>query len=271
MRSRSRTEPRRRHRRRPGRRALAMLIAAPLLAAASPQDAGPAAVEPVRDTVGRYVEARKAIAAEQLAFAQSKESLESRIEMLAAETSGIDERIEEAAASLANADRLQEELLDRSASLRSASELLAAEVVALEQRVKSLLPRLPEPIRERVKPLSQRIPEDPADSKLSIGDRFLSVVGILNEIDKFNGEITLASEVRSLPDGGQAEVTVLYLGVGQGYYVNSTGTIAGIGTAGPDAWTWRPANAAASAVAMAVSVLQGEVPPQFVRLPIRID
>jgi hypothetical protein len=269
MRSRLRPEPR--PSRRPGGPLLAMLLALPLLAAASPRDDAPPSVEPVRDKVARYVEARKAIAAERLAFAQSKESLESRVEMLATETAGIEQRIEEAASSLATADRLQQELLDRSAALRSASELLAGEVAGLERRVEALLPRLPDPIRERVKPLSQRIPQDPAASKLSIGDRFLSVVGILNEIDKFNGEITLASEVRSLPDGGQAEVTVLYLGVGQGYYVNSTGTIAGIGTAGPDAWSWRPANQAAAAIAMAVSVLQGEMPPQFVRLPIRID
>lgn len=247
------------------------LLAALASGAAAPIDGGGSDVEPVRDAVGRYVEARKAIAAERLSLAQARESLSGRIEMLVAETAAVEQRIADSQENLATADRLREELLGRSASLREASELLAGEIVALERRVLAMLPRLPEPIRERVKPLSQRIPTDPSASRLSIGERFLSVVGILNEIDKFNGEITLGSEVRSLPEGGAAEVAVIYLGIGQGYFVNATGTIAGIGTAGPQGWSWRSANQAAPAISRAIAVLQGEVPPQFVRLPIRVD
>jgi len=111
-------------------------------------------------------------------------------------------------------------------------------------RTKRLLERLPDPVRERVKPLSQRFPEDPADTKLSLGERFQNVIGVLNEVNKFNGEVSVTSEVRALANGSSAEVTALYLGIGQAYYVNASGDAAGIGTASADGWVWTPADEA---------------------------
>ena len=52
----------------------------------------------------------------------------------------------------------------------------------------------------------------------------------------------MTSEVRSFRDGNTAEVTALYLGIGQGYYVSASGTVAGVGTATADGWVWTPAN-----------------------------
>ena len=144
-------------------------------------------------------------------------------------------------------------------------------IASLEARTTALLPRLPDPIRTRVKPLSQRIPEDPASTKLSLGDRFVNVIGILNEVNKFNNEVVTASEVRPLPDGSSVEVTAVYLGIGQGYYVNSDATIAGVGAADASAWKWTPENEAAPAIAKVVAIIKNESPAAFVRVPMKVD
>jgi hypothetical protein len=58
----------------------------------------------------------------------------------------------------------------------------------------------------------------------------------LNEVNKFNREITVSSEVLTLSGGASAEVTALYVGIGKAYYVSRNGSAAGIGTASPDGW-----------------------------------
>jgi len=234
-------------------------------------DARAAAINDARATLEQYVEVRRTISRERLQLAEGRQVLQDRLDLVQREIDSIKEKIADADKNLAAADEKRVELERRAAALRAASQSLADLIVPLEARTKALLARLPEPIRERIRPLTQRLPEDPATTRLSIGDRFLNVVGILNEVNKFNGEITLASEVRQLPDGRSIEVTSMYLGVGQGFYVNADGTIAGIGAPTADAWTWRSANDAAPALARAVAMMKNEQIAEFVPLPMRVD
>ena len=45
-------------------------------------------------------------------------------------------------------------------------------------------------------------------------------------------EVSLGDELRELPDGTTAKVTVMYAGLGQAWYVSKNGKVAGLGTAG---------------------------------------
>lgn len=81
---------------------------------------------------------------------------------------------------------------------------------------------------------------------MSLSERFLNVVGVLNEVNKFQREVTVTSEVRKLAEtGSSAEVTAVYVGIGQGYYTTANGKSAGIGNATATGWEWTPNNAAA--------------------------
>jgi hypothetical protein len=130
---------------------------------------------------------------------------------------------------------------------------------------------MPDRVREHVVPLSQRLPDDPDNAKESLSQRFQNVVGILNELNKANREVIVASEVRTLADGTSAEVAALYVGVGQAYYATVNGTDAGTGTPGPDGWKWAPANDAAAAITAAIAILRNEQVAGFERLPVRIQ
>jgi len=251
-------------------RALAALLLAPLatLGGAPPQDG--ATVEEARAALEKMVETRRILSQERRDWAIGRELLQDRIGVVKAEIAALREKLAGVQASVAEADQKRLEKIAANEAHVAASRALREGAAGLEARVRGLLARLPEPIRQRVKPLSQRIPEDPAETQETLSTRFQNVVGILDQVDKFQRDVTVASEVRTLSSGASAEVTALYLGLGQGYYVTANGTAAGIGSAGPEGWTWMPADASAADVARMVAIWKNEEGAAFVRLPIRL-
>lgn len=246
----------------------AVAVAAVTPAAGIPGDG---VIDEVRATLEKWVEVRRVISKERQEWALGREILADRVAVQRREVEALRGSIAEVQASVAEADAKRAELVAEKEALASASAELAGVVRALEARTNELLVRLPDPIRERVKPLSQRFPEDPEATRLSLSERFQNVVGILNEVDKFQREITLSSEVRSLGDGTSAEVTAIYFGIGQGYYVGANGGVAGRGSGAGASWTWTAEPAASPDIRAAIEVLKNERVAQFVRLPVSIQ
>jgi FtsZ-binding cell division protein ZapB len=224
----------------------------------------------VRAALEKWVESRRVISQEQRDWALGKEMLNERIDLVQQEIDGLKEKISDAEKSISEADKKRADLVEQNDALKEASSALDETVLALENSTRALLKRLPDPIRDRVKPLSQRIPEDVEETKLSLAERFQNIIGILNEVNKFSREITLTSEVRSLPDGTSAEVTALYVGIGQAYYASADGKIAGSGTASADGWAWTPNNGIAAEIMNAIAILKNEQVASFVQLPVEI-
>ncbi len=255
--------------------AIALIAAACLIStAAAPDDNNADRVETARATLEKWVEVRRLISLERRDWSLARELLTNRIELVHREIKSLRDKIGDAEKSIAEADTKREALIGEHERLKQASATLGEVIVALEARTRELLPRLPEPIRQRIKPLSQRLPS-PADgeaSNLSLSERFQNVAGILNEVNKFHGEITVATEVHPMPDGSSVEVTALYVGISQGYYIGGNGTIAGVGRSSPDeeGWVWRPANDAAPQIAQAIAILKNEQVADFVTLPIEL-
>ncbi len=224
-----------------------------------------------REALERWVDTRRTISKMRSDWALAREMLNARIDLVQREIGSLREKIAAAEESIAEAEEKRTGLVEQSEKLKAASAALAQRIAAMEARTRELLKRLPDPVRERVRPLSQRFPDDPQDTKLSLGERFQNVVGILNEVNKFNRGISLTSELRTLPDGTRVEVTTLYVGIGQAYYVGANGTVAGVGRATDQGWIWDPANEAAPQIAQAVAILKNEQVASFVRLPIKVQ
>jgi hypothetical protein len=258
-----------------GTSALALFVhaAAPVQAQA-PQDDPRATgqrIEATRDTLERWVETRRIISEEKRDWALGKELLESRLDMLGRDIDGVKAKIADAEKSIGEADRKRADLVSQNDALKATSGELAKLAADFETKTKELVRRLPDPIKEKVRPLSQRLPEDPAASSLSLSVRFQNVVGILNEVNKFSREVTVTSEVRKLSDGTSVEVTAVYIGIAQGYYVGAGGKTAGFGTATPEGWSWTAANDAAPAIAKVVAILKNEAPAEFVKVPLKLN
>lgn len=218
----------------------------------------------------KWIETRRVIAKEKSEWATSRELLNERIKLVQQEIESLKAKSAEADAGITEADGKRLELVEENEKLKSATGTLGGVLAKLETGTLQLVGRLPGPIRERIRPLSQRIPDGRQETKLSVSERFQSVIGVLNEVNKFNHEIVMSSEVRSLADGTSVEVVSLYIGLGQGYYVSANGKVAGIGTASKEGWVWKEANEAAPQIARAIAVLKNEQVASYIQLPLEV-
>jgi hypothetical protein len=237
---------------------------------AQTESSGPKTIEETRTMIEKWVENQRIISKEKRDLKLSKEILSERIDLVQREIDSLRGKIGVAQESIAEADRKRADMIRENEKLKAASASLEDTLVALENRTKQLIKRLPDPIRDRVKPLSQRLPDENKETKLSISERFQNVVGILNEVDKFNRDITLNTEVRTMQEGNSVEVTALYIGIGQGYYASSDGTIAGMGVSSEKGWEWASANGAASQINDIIAILKNEKVASFVQVPVEI-
>jgi hypothetical protein len=227
-------------------------------------------IDDTRMTLEKWIETRRIISKEKRDLALAKEMLAERIELIRREIDSQNEKIREVKKSIDEIDKKRAGMVKENDQWKNASVALDETLITLETRTRQLIQRLPDPLRARIKPLSQRLPDDHRETELSLAERFQNVVGILNEVDKFNRDILVTSEVRTLSDGTFAEVTALYLGIGQAYYIGVNGTVAGVGFPSEEGWIWKPANDAAARIAQAIAIVKNEHVATYVQLPVEI-
>ena len=244
----------------------------------SAQEESGAKIEIARDWLSKWTETQRIISKEKQEWRLGKESLQARTDLVRREIEALKQRIATAQESIADADRKRAELADENDSRKRTSMTLEEKIVALEQRALAMLPRLPEPLAERIRPLSQRLPETPeraAEAKLSLSERYQNVIGVLNDISKWNREITVMTEVRQMTDGKQVQVAVIYFGLGQGYYTGGEDkdgkpTVGGVGSSTADGWTWKATDHLAEDIKRAIAIYRNEQLATLVRLPVQI-
>lgn len=240
--------------------------------AATPESvAAELTTEDVGEMLARWQELQVLIGEERKNRKLGLETLNSEVEMLTEEIASLTERLEKDESSIAEADTKREELLAENEDLKQAAVTFEEQILAYEARLKALLPGLPAPLTARIEPVAKNIPEDPENTEQSLSGRFVTVLGILNEIDKFNREIHVEVETRDLGTGASAEVTVLYLGISRAYYVTNDGLLGGVGVPSPEGWTWSPDNQIAAQVAQAIAIQRNEEPAAYVQLPLSIQ
>ncbi len=250
---------------------LAIALAVPGILVAQEPAANDRIEGTTRPILEKWVETRRTISKEKRDWALGKEVLNDRIALVEREIDALRAKIADAKRSIEETEKKKAELAAASGKLKETASVLASGIGGIEGRTKELLAKAPEPVRQRVKLLAQRIPADPAATKLSLGERFQNLAGVLNEINKFHREIVVEPEVRVLGDGSRAEVPVLYLGLGQAFYASTNGRFAGVGRPGRDGWEWTSVDDAAPVIARAIAILKNEEVAAFVPLPIRID
>jgi len=229
-------------------------------------------IEATRETLTKWVETKQLISKEKSDWASGKDILEDRVRLAEAETTTVRDKLKEISTAVAEAQKKRDELAAQNDKLKATAEKSKAMVIAAEKKLRPLLPQLPEPLREKLKPIIARFPEDSDKSTASMAERLQNVLGILDQASAFNSTVASVKELRTFPDGTRAEVTTVYLGLSQAYYTNREGTLAGIGHPGPDGWVWKPDNANGKKILLAVHILEGkEKGATFIDLPIKIQ
>ncbi len=241
--------------------ALASACSSGLAAEASPADS--------RTEIKRWIEARKTIQrtkrdwkVEQATLQQSIGLLERELKLLDTEIAGLEAGATEGATQ-------RRKLTDRQKALTATAESVSKRMKTLEKRLIALARVFPRPLSEKAAPLLRRLLSSSGPGESSLGQRLQAMLGILNEVDKFNSSLTLTGELRNI-DGKQTQVETLYLGLSQAYYVDRTGSRAGVGAPTKDGWEWTQRNELAPAMMHVLQVYRNEHPAEFISLPVTL-
>ena len=227
-----------------------------------------ASISDTQDDLIAWVETQKTISETKAEWASEKVIVEDLIELLKIEKEKYEASIEALSNTSDTTDKRRSELNEARDRLLAANEALESVIPGLEDQVRALVTKLPTPLVEELDQLIRRIPESGAETRMQVSQRLLTVVGILNRIDKFNTDITVTSEIRNT-GSASFEVTTLYFGLAGAYFANDSGTFAGYGTPGTDGWEWTENAAIATDVVNLIKSYQGTREAKFVELPIK--
>jgi hypothetical protein len=231
-----------------------------------------ASIEMARETLSKYFETQKLISKEKTDWKLAKELLEDRVNLMKSELESLRQKTEEERKKTTEADRQREELVKQNEELKAAAVLLEEKASALEEGILAFSPRLPVPLADKIKPLKSRIPAIGSESKASLAERYQNALGILNEVVKFNTDIVLVTERRSLGTNREVEVESLYLGLGQAFYAaaSASSKLGGTGVAGPNGFEWMESRDAVPEIRGALGIYKGKQTAAFVQLPVTI-
>lgn len=227
-------------------------------------------IKDTRNVLDKWVETRQIISEEQANWKVEKSILGDTVKLLSSEVGRLDAALTDLESSATAADEERTTLAAEKEKLTAASSVVEANIGELETQLKRVIKSLPAPLIEKIKPLIRRLPDDPAKTDLSLGERVQNIVGILSQANKFNTTITQTSESRDIDGGKAVEVRTLYWGLAMAYYVDASGQYAGIGVPGPDGWEWPRVDGAGAEIKELINVYEGSEDINFVNVPARI-
>ncbi|HWN97630.1 MAG TPA: DUF3450 family protein [Methylomirabilota bacterium] len=221
-----------------------------------------------RTALEKWVETRQLISKTRADWQADKETIQQTIVMLERELKGVEEQFTRLSTNNVQADK---ERLEAEALLKSSDDGIApAQQFAseFEGQIRAVLPRLPDPLKDSLKPLLARLPAEGAtNTQMKATERVQVLLGLLNEMDKFNNAVNVFSEKQKNDQGGEVSVETVYVGLGAAYFVNDAGDFAGTGSPGATGWEWINQPKLANHVREVIRIYRNERPAKFVSLP----
>ncbi len=199
-----------------------------------------------------------------------KETLEQTVALFGRELKSVEEQSGKIST---NNVQVEKERAEAEALKKSATESIerAREfATGAEAKISKLVPQLPVPLQEILRPLLNKIPADASTTRMSAAERMQVVVGVLGELDKFNNAVSLFSEKRKNSQGEEVAVETVYVGLGAAYFVNDANNFSGVGTPGAAGWEWTTKPEIAASVRDVIRVYRNEHPANFVALPVTV-
>lgn len=220
-----------------------------------------------RNFLEKWVETRQQISKTTSDWQSDQETLHQTIQLFERELKTVAEQMSKVSTNSAQVDKERTEAEALQKASRESLERARAFAAGFEGEIAKVVPRLPVPLQDILKPLLNRLPADPANTKMTSAERVQAVIGFLNELDKFNNAVTIFSEKRKNNKGEELSVETVYVGLGAAYFVSETGDFAGMGTAGPTGWEWTTKPELGERVREIIRIYKNERPARFVPLP----
>lgn len=231
-------------------------------------------IDDVRNSLKEWVSVEKTISLEQETWREEKQLLNDISASLDQEERILRETITNAEQDVSRVDEERLELISRRDSYERSSGLFQQRLVLYERQAEQLIPRLPKILQDEVAQLINRL-SLAERGNYSLSERAQTLVNLLTAIQQFDGSITVANEIRTLSNGEELEVKVLFLGLSKAFYADSGKRTAGIGRpidGGTDGgWQWIEQNDLADDIINAVEIYENNQSPSLVGLPLEIE
>lgn len=230
----------------------------------------------VRNLSAEWVKTKRMIAQEKNDWEEEKEILQNLITLFKEEEADIAKRIEEAKGEASKSDQEREKLRKERDRLRAIEVSVKETITKQEKKILELNEWLPEPLKDRttneggISNLIEKIPTDPEKTELSMSSRLQTILVVLSLVDKFNNNVLVEHGAREI-GGKTVNVTTLYFGVAGGYFVDGTGTRAGLLVPTKGGWQEEPRNDLAQELYTAVAVYEKTTTEEarFFQLPVK--
>jgi hypothetical protein len=224
----------------------------------------------IRDLLDQWVETEQIISKEHSNWEIEEALLLETQDLLTLESNRLSAELSDLKSTATASDEERTSLSSEKEALKKASEVVASSIGNLEKKLKEILPFLPSPLLEKIRPLIRRLPDNPDNSDLSLGQRVQNIVGILSQANEFNTSIIASSEARAFEEGKVVQVTTLYWGLAMAYYVDDSGKYAGIGVPTNKGWEWNEIKGIGSKIQSLVEMYEGNIDVRFVNAPAKI-
>lgn len=219
-------------------------------------------IKKTEQAVTDYVFQRQQLAQAKNEWNVYKEVSERRVEFFSQEIERLEGEIEKLEGKRSTATRIIGEKKAKIEELEAANRVVLEKVPEYEVKLRELSQYFPDPLKRRVSATVEQL-----GRPTQAADRMVIVIGILNEIDKFNSEWTIDSS-----RVGNSLVDVLYMGLAGGYYASEDGTIGGILVPAKGGWTMEEDNSVAQGVALAIKYYRNEIKPAaLVPVPAKVS
>jgi TolA-binding protein len=242
----------------------ALLIS--LTAGAQEESAVQKEIAKTREVIAQYVDTRQAIARVKNEWKSYQELSQRRIDLYEREIEQLRSTISAAEEQTTQAEREIDRIRTEINQLRGANDIIAKALPGMEDTMRELYQYFPRPLKSKTQRLVQQLGKSRQAS-----DRMAVLIGILNEVDKFNAEFNFDTDEKKLPSGETKLVDVIYLGLAIAYYADKDAEVGGIGVPAEGDWQWTERNDLAPAIRDAVLYYNGDIKPAImVDLPIEM-
>ena len=217
------------------------------------------------------IETRSLIGKEQAEWLKEKALIKAQAEAWKVEGHHLTEQITSLKAKLKRFLPAEESDLGNTNDLRKTSDTVSQVLETIEEKLTSIFPRLPIPLRSDLEVYIGRLSQPTGSAIRSLDTRCRNLVYLLDRIHEFDQQFTLHWDTRQHPDGSEVLVQVLYLGLSRAYFVDARGEIAGTGSPSDTDWKWSFDSQWAKPVQDAIAVHERRASPSIVRLPASIE
>lgn len=242
----------------------------PILLGAKNSTASNTNLNLARETIREWVEVRSIISKERNEWEIEKSYLNDLALLLEAEKSTLQEQLASISSTRTKADKERLDLLNEKDEIEKSHAAITETVTGYIHQLKTLSSFLPDPLKEKSSDyftLALKSESEPLEDTIN------NLIKMVYEIEQFDNKVNLGNKVLTLSINEkkvQREVKVVFIGLGQAFYVDYDANLAGYGYPTTQGWVWVENNALKEKVNAAVNLYLGRKNPSLIEMPIII-